>query len=88
VTLPSVTLAPHRGVASFSIYGRDIPNGNDGCVTTNSMRLTLPGSSRTFTTSLTQVSTSFTLCDGQVAMHPIVPGRSGDDPPLKNLFHV
>ncbi len=77
---PTVVL-PARGFASFAIYGRDMPHGNsnNGCVTTKSMRVSLPSVVGNFT-----VSSVNTWCGG-ITMHPIVSGQTGVDPPNSSL---
>lgn len=87
LAIPTVVLAASNGVASFSIYGRDMPHGNslNGCVTTRTMLTELPGVARTYTILLTPNGEGFDTWCGGVTMHPIVPGRTGVDPPNKFL---
>jgi hypothetical protein len=85
--VPTVVLAAHSGVASFSIYGRDMPHGNSvkGCVNTRTMLTKLPGVAGTYTIFLTPRSGEFDTWCGGVTMHPIVPGRTGVYPPNRSL---
>jgi len=83
----TVLLAASNGVASFTIYGHDMPRGNslNGCVNTRTMLTELPGIAGTYTIFLAPKSEGFDTWCGGVTMHPIVPGRTGVDPPNKLL---
>lgn len=87
LAVPTVVLAAKNGVASFSIYGRDIPHGNSvkGCVRNRTMLTQLPGVAGTYRIALTPHSEEFDTWCGAVTIHPIVPGRTGTDPPNKFL---
>jgi hypothetical protein len=87
LAIPTVILAASNGVASFSIYGRDMPHGNSlkGCVKTRTMLTELPGVAGRYTIALTPNSEIFDTWCGGVIIHPIVPGRTGVDPPNRSL---
>jgi hypothetical protein len=81
VAIPTTRLAGGRGVASFSIYGRDITNGSVSkeCINTRKMVAELPGVQGAITLLLNPVQGNFVWCGG-ITMHPIVSGTTGADP--------
>lgn len=83
--LPTVSLAAHGGVGSFMIYGTDVQHGSppSTCIETRKMLVTLPNVEQHYTV-LTPVGSSFYWCGG-IAVHPLVPGRTGADPPITLL---
>jgi hypothetical protein len=85
VTLPTVVLAANGGIASFMIYGTDEQHGNPPtkCIETRKMLVSIPNVVGRFTI-LMRVGSAFYWCGG-IAMHPIVPGRTGADPPIALL---
>ena len=90
VKLPTVTLLPRTGRASFWIYGTDIQRGSppSRCIISFKMLVWLPGSARAVLVSPMR-SNGFFWC-GAISVHPIVPGVSGSDPsvPLPYYFGV
>jgi Protein of unknown function (DUF4232) len=85
--IPTVVLAAGHGVASFSIYGRDEPRTNSlkGCEEWRRMLVELPDVKSTETVyRLAQNEMSYLWC-GSIVVHPVVPGRSGTDPPGEAL---
>lgn len=90
VKLPTVTLLPRTGRASFWIYGTDIQHGSlpSRCIISFKMLVWLPGSAKEVSVSPTR-SNGFFWCGG-ISVHPIVPGVSGSDPsvPLRYYFGV
>jgi hypothetical protein len=83
--LPTVSLSAHGGVASFMIYGTDIQHGSPPttCIETRKMLVTLPNVEQRYTV-LAQIGSAFYWCGG-IAVHPLVPGRTGADPPIRLL---
>jgi hypothetical protein len=83
--LPTVALAAHGGVASFMIYGTDEQHGSPPttCIETRKMLVTLPNM-RQQDTVLARVGSAFYWCGG-ITVHPLVPGRTGADPPIPLL---
>jgi hypothetical protein len=82
--MPAVTLKSDGGLASFMIYGTDMPFGNppSKCISTRTMSVTLPrvkGAYRVFIRL-----GGFHFC-GQITMHPLVPGGTGADPPIAQI---
>lgn len=82
--LPTVTLKSNGGLASFMIYGTDMPFGNppSKCISTRTMSVTLPrvnGAYRVFIRL-----GGFHFC-GRITMHPLVPGSTGADPPIAQI---
>ena len=90
VKLPTVTLLPRTGRASFWIYGTDIQHGSppSRCIISFKMLVWLPGSARAVSVRPMR-SNGFFWC-GAISVHPIVPGASGSDPsvPLTYYFGV
>jgi hypothetical protein len=90
VKLPTVTLLPRTGRASFWIYGTDIQHGSppSRCIISFKMLVWLPGSARAVSVRPMR-SNGFFWC-GAISVHPIVPGVSGSDPsvPLPYYFGV
>jgi hypothetical protein len=88
--IPTVTLVPRTGRASFWIYGTDIQVGSPSprCIISFKMLAWLPGSASAILVSPMR-SDGFFWC-GAIAVHPIVPGASGSDPsvPLRYYFGV
>jgi hypothetical protein len=74
--MPRAILSARGGVSSFWIYGTDMQVGAPPyyCIDAGVMRVVLPG-----TQDPTEVHGSYYFC-GTVAVHPVVPGRSGAYP--------
>lgn len=87
LAVPTVVLAAKKGVASFSLYFRDMPPGNtwSNCFQSRTMITKLPGVNGSYRILLTPNKKSFDLWCGGITMHPIVAGQTGADPPDKFL---
>lgn len=87
LSVPTVTLEAHGGVASFWLYGTDEPHNDPPtrCITSYTMLAWLPGSSSSITVQPRR-NNGFFWCGG-FAAHPIVEGRSGSDPPVALSYY-
>lgn len=79
--IPRVTVQPDGGLASFWLAGTDEPVGNPPgrCIVSYKMLVWLPGSSTSIAVQPLRAN-GFYWCGG-FAAHPILPGKSGSDPP-------
>ncbi len=86
--IPTVTVRPHGGVASFWLDGMDIQVGNppDRCIISHQMLVWLPGSATSIVVRPRR-GNGFYWCVGFAAL-PILPGESGSEPsrPLRYFF--
>lgn len=78
--IPTVSLKAN-GLASFWLYGTDEPVGKPPvrCIDSRTMLVWLPGSPASIAVEPLRAS-GFYWCGG-FAAHPILPGKSGSDPP-------
>jgi hypothetical protein len=85
--IPSVTLDAQRGVASFWLAGTDESHGSppSRCIDSRTMLVWLPGSSTAIAVHPLRAN-GFYWC-GSFAAHPILPGRSGSDPPKPLTYY-
>jgi hypothetical protein len=86
--VPTVTIQPDGGVASFWLAGTDEPVGPPPvqCIVAYKMLVWLPGSSTSIEVQPLRAN-GFFWCNG-FAAHPILSGKSGSDPsrPLSYFF--
>jgi len=79
--VPTVTLQPSGGIASFWIYGTDEPHSPPPtrCIVSHKMLVWLPGASSSIVVQPLRAD-GFYWCGG-FTVHPVLPGESGSDPP-------
>jgi len=76
---PSSNLAAHGGVATFWIAGSDTPAVNQpGCELATEVLVTLPGAKKTLAYNPTRIP--FNVCENEIDVTPVLPGRSGSIP--------
>lgn len=87
----STVVLATKGYASFWLYGNDEPihlrnDQTSRCITSNVMKVTLPGQRHGILVS-TRSDSGYFWCGG-VVIHPVVQGRSGTLPatPLEKFF--
>ncbi|MGC1420561.1 MAG: hypothetical protein WA786_10650 [Acidimicrobiales bacterium] len=85
--IPTVTLQPESGIASFWIYGTDEPHSPPPtrCIVSHKMLVWLPGASSLIVVQPLRAN-GFFWCGGFV-VHPVVPGESGSDPPMPLSYY-
>jgi hypothetical protein len=85
--IPTVTLKPGGGVASFWIAGTDEPHNSPPtrCVISYKMLAWLPGASTSIVVRPLRAN-GFFWCGG-FAVHPVLPGKSGSDPPMPLSYY-
>ena len=85
--IPTVTLQPGGGVASFWIAGTDEPHNvpPTRCIMSYKMLAWLPGTSSSIVVRPLRAN-GFFWC-GAFAVHPVLPGESGSDPPMPLSYY-
>jgi hypothetical protein len=85
--IPTVTLQPGGGVASFWIAGTDEPHNvpPTRCIISYKMLAWLPGTSSSIVVRPLRAN-GFFWC-GAFAVHPVLPGESGSDPPMPLSYY-
>lgn len=87
LSIPTVTLQPDGGGASFWLAGTDEPHVNQQsrCIISYKMLVWLPGSLGSMAVPPLHAN-GFYWC-GTFAAHPILPGESGSDPPMPLSYY-